>query len=145
RIKEIQVLKEKAQQLKELADIILPNITFDLDKLKQEIARLRLNELVPQVQKKKSELEQQINNTKNSVETSFKKVIDLLLETQKQIITGKKDPLVQAQFTGQLNAYLSILEGNLSKQELQALLDKKTELIKMEEQIDKLQRTKNKN
>lgn len=149
RIKEIQTLKEKTnrneQQLNELADIILPNITFDLDKLKQEIARLRLNELVPQVQNKKSELEQQMNSTKNNLESSFKKVIDLLLETQKQIITGKKDPLVQAQFTGQLNAYLSILEGNLSKQELQALLDKKTELIKLEEQIEKLQRTKNKN
>jgi hypothetical protein len=148
RMREIQILKEKTnkneQQLKELADIILPNITFDFDILKQEIARLRLNELVPRAQNKKSELEQQINNTKNNVESSFKKVIDLLLETQKQII-GKNNPLDEAQLTGQLNAYISILEGNLSKQELQALLDNKTELIKLEEQIDKLQRTTNKN
>jgi len=130
--------------LKELADIILPDITFDLDKLKQEIARLKLNELVPQVQKEKSELEQQITNIKNNVEYSFTKVIDLLLETQKQII-GKNDPLVQAQLTGQLNAYLSILEGNLSKQELQALLDRKAKLLQLEEQIDKLQLTTNPN
>ncbi|CAB4397874.1 unnamed protein product [Rhizophagus irregularis] len=142
RIKEIQILKEKVnnneQQLKELADMILPNITFDLNKLKQEIARLRLNELVPQARKEKSELEKQINDVKDKVESRVKKVIDLLLETQKQI-TGKKDPLVQAQLTGQLNAYLSILEEDLSKKELQALLDKKTELIQLEEQIDKLQ------
>ncbi|GES86222.1 hypothetical protein GLOIN_2v1474482 [Rhizophagus clarus] len=132
------------QQLKELADIILPDITFDLGKLKQEIARLKLNELSPQARKDKSELEQQINFAKNKVESNFKKIIDLLLETQKQII-GENDFLVRTQLTGQLNAYLSILEGNLSKQELQALLDKKTDLVKLEEQIDNLQQTTNQN
>ncbi|POG76635.1 hypothetical protein GLOIN_2v1554549, partial [Rhizophagus irregularis DAOM 181602=DAOM 197198] len=68
-------------------------------------------------------------------------IIDLLLETQEQIIgeNDKNDPLVQAQLTGQLKAYQSILEKNLSKQELQALLDKKAELIQLKEQIDKLQ------
>jgi hypothetical protein len=142
RRKKIHSLEEKVnkneQQLKELADIVLPNTTFDLSKLKQEIVRLRLNELSPQARKKKSELEQQINVSKNKVEGGFKEIIDLLLETQKQIL-GKNDPSVQAQLTGQLNAYLSILEKNLSKQELQALLDKKTETIQLEKLIDKLQ------
>jgi hypothetical protein len=126
------------QQLKELADMVLPNITFDPGKLKQEIARLKLNELSPQARKAKDELEQQINNIKINVKSNSKKIIDLLIETQTQII-GKNDPLVQAQLTGQLNAYLSILEEDLSKQELQALLDKKIELIQLEERIDKLQ------
>jgi hypothetical protein len=61
RRKKINSLEEKAnkneQQLKELANMILPNIAFDLNKLKQEISRLKLNELVPQAQKKKFELE----------------------------------------------------------------------------------------
>ncbi|RIA90304.1 hypothetical protein C1645_876161 [Glomus cerebriforme] len=135
------LLEEKAkneQHLKELADIVIPNITFDLSKLKQEIARLKLNELTPQAQKEKSDLEQQITNSKNKVENSFKDIIDLLLETQVQII-GKNEPLVQAQLTGKLSAYLGILERNLSEQELQVLLDKKTEVLKLEEQIAKLQ------
>ncbi|CAB4397873.1 unnamed protein product [Rhizophagus irregularis] len=142
----IHSLEEKAnkneQQLKEIANMISPNITIDLDKLKQEIARLTLNELVPQAQKKKSELEQQINDAKNKVEGSFKNIIGLLLETQKKIL-GENDPPVQAQLTGQVNAYLSVLEGNLSKQELQALLDEKTKLIQLEKQIDELRRTTN--
>ncbi|RIA90303.1 hypothetical protein C1645_770180, partial [Glomus cerebriforme] len=135
------LLEEKArneQILKELADTVLPNVTFDLSKLKQEIARLKLNELIPQARKEKSDLEQQIANAKNKVENSFKKIIDMLLETQKQIV-GKNDPLVQAQLTGKLSAYLSMLEGNLSEQELQTLLNKKTELLQLEEQIAKLQ------
>lgn len=145
RRKKIHSLEEKVnkneQQLKELADMVLPNITFDLGKLKQEIARLKLNELSPQARKKQSELEQQINDAKNKIESNPDTIIDLLLETQEQIIdkNDKNDPLVQAQLTGQLNAYLSILEKNLSKQELQVLLDKKTELIQLEKQIDKLQ------
>ncbi|GES86226.1 hypothetical protein GLOIN_2v1474482 [Rhizophagus clarus] len=142
RRKKILSLEEKInkneQQLRELADMVLPNITFDLGKLKQEIARLKLNELSPQARKQKSELERQINNIKTNIKSNSETIIDLLLETQEQII-GKNDPLVQAQFTGQLNAYLNILEKNSSKQELQALLNKKTELIQLEKQIDKLQ------
>ncbi|CAG8437560.1 uncharacterized protein OCT59_016681 [Rhizophagus irregularis] len=143
--KKIHSLEEKVikneQILKELADMVLPNIAFDLGKLKQEIARLKLNELSPQARKKQSELEQQINNAKNKIESIPNAIIDLLLETQEQIIgeNDKNDPLVQAQLTGQLKAYQSILEKNLSKQELQALLDKKAELIQLKEQIDKLQ------
>ncbi|PKY37512.1 hypothetical protein RhiirA4_450376 [Rhizophagus irregularis] len=139
----LQELRQKKihsleQQLKELADMVLPNITFDPNKLKQEIARLKSNELFPHVQKEKSELEKQISNIKINVRSDYKRIIDLLLETQKQII-GKNDPLVQAQLTGQLIAYLNILEEDLSKKELQTLLDKKIELIQLEEQIDKLQ------
>ncbi|CAB4476526.1 unnamed protein product [Rhizophagus irregularis] len=121
--------------------MVLPNIAFDLGKLKQEIARLKLNELSPQARKKQSELEQQINDAKNKIESIPNTIIDLLLDTQKQIIgeNNKNDSLVQAQLTGQLKAYQSILEKNLSKQELQALLDKKAELTQLKEQIDKLQ------
>jgi hypothetical protein len=142
RRKKIHFLEEKAnineQKLKELADMVLPDTTFDLGKLKQEIARLKLNELSPQARKKTSELEQQINDAKNKVEGSFKEIIDWILKTQKQIL-GKNDSSAQAQLTGQLIAYLNILEKSLSKQELQMLLDKKTELIRLEKQIDRLQ------
>ncbi|RGB35909.1 hypothetical protein C1646_814405 [Rhizophagus diaphanus] len=117
--KKIHSIEEKVnkneQILKELANMVLPNIAFDL--------------------------EQQINDAKNKIESIPNTIIDLLLETQEQIIgeNGKNDPLVQAQLTGQIKAYQSILEKNLSKQELQALLDKKAELIQLKEQIDKLQ------
>ncbi|GBC03148.1 hypothetical protein RclHR1_00050056 [Rhizophagus clarus] len=114
------------QQLEELTDMVLPNITFDLGKLKHEITRLKLNELLSQAR-----------IIKTNVENNSKTIIDLLLETQVQII-GKNDPLIQAQLKGQLNAYLNILENNLSKQELQALLDRKTEFIQLKKQIDKL-------
>ncbi|CAB5348985.1 unnamed protein product [Rhizophagus irregularis] len=47
--KKIHSIEEKVnkneQILKELANMVLPNIAFDLGKLKQEIARLKLNEL----------------------------------------------------------------------------------------------------
>jgi hypothetical protein len=46
---------------------------------------------------------------------------------------------LQAQLTGQLIAYQTILEDKLTKEELQNLFNKQTKLCQAEEQLAKLQ------
>lgn len=125
------------QQLQQLSDFLFPNQPYDFTQLKQEIVRLKYQELAPQVRNKKEKLEQLIINAKNKTSGS-EKIIDLFLETQKQIMqtneTSQKDKL-----NGKIEAYQNILEDNLTSEELQALLNKQTELYQLEKHLASLQ------
>ena len=129
--------EQKTQNLSELFVLISPNQPYNFDQLKQEITRLKYQELSPQVRKEKAELEKLITTAKEKAgEGSFAPIVDLLLETQKKITDqGNEDAFVQ----GQLTAYQNILEGKLAKEELQNLLNKQTELLKLEQHLANLQ------
>ncbi|CAG8457800.1 11086_t:CDS:2 [Gigaspora rosea] len=105
------------QQLQQLSNLLFPSKPYDFPVLKQEIARLKYQELAPR--------------TKAG---DFEKVVDLLLDTQKQAIKNN-DQLIQ----GQLIAYKSVLESKLTKDELQNLLSKQTEINQLEENLANLQ------
>ncbi|RIB10931.1 hypothetical protein C2G38_2204818 [Gigaspora rosea] len=105
------------QQLQQLSNLLFPSKPYDFPVLKQEIARLKYQELAPR--------------TKAG---DFEKVVDLLLDTQKQAIKNN-DQLIQ----GQLIAYKSVLESKLTKDELQILLSKQTEINQLEENLANLQ------
>lgn len=75
----------------------------NFNQLKQEIIRLKAQELAPQVRNESTKLDQLIMEAKN-----------ILLEVQKH-----NDQLTQIHLEGQLTAYQNILESNLTKEELQ--------------------------
>ncbi len=138
--RDIENLRKKLQMEKEQH---LKELTEKNEKIKQlqtEVARFKFQELAPQVQNRRTELEQLITNTKTKA-GNLENVVDLLLEMQKQISENEKnnDQLTQAHLEGQLTAYKSILESNLTKEELKLLLDKQIELYQLEEQFSKLQ------
>ncbi|CAG8697667.1 21789_t:CDS:1, partial [Racocetra persica] len=120
-------------QLQQLSGILFPNKPYNFLVLKQEIARLKYQDLAPQVRNEKIKFEELTTNIKTKA-GHLEKVIDLLLETQKQAIKNN-DQLIQ----GQLIAYKNILEGSLTKEELQILLAKQTELYQLEDQLANLQ------
>lgn len=135
-----QIEKEKIeQQLKELAEVIFFGQTYNFTQLKQEITRLKYQELAPQVRNKKTKFEGLVSEAKNKAgEGSFAPIVDLLLTAHQEIIqtteSSQKDKL-----TGKIEAYQSILENKLTQEELQNLLAKQTELCQLEKHLTNLQ------
>ncbi|CAG8692270.1 15825_t:CDS:2, partial [Dentiscutata heterogama] len=101
------------KQLKKLSNLLFPDQDYNFTQLKQEVIRLKIKELSPQLRNESDKLEKLIASSKNKVGNNFEKIVDLFLETQKQIIEKKKTSniLIQAHLEGQLTAYQSILEG----------------------------------
>ncbi|RIB19932.1 hypothetical protein C2G38_2180518 [Gigaspora rosea] len=127
------------QQLQEFSNLLFPNQSYDFTQLKQEIIRLKYQELAPQVRKKKKEqLSQLVNNAKTKTD-NLGNIIDLLLKTQRQISKTKPGSNERYRVEGQLTAYQNLLEYNLTKEELQHLLNEQTELFQLEEHLASLQ------
>ncbi|RIB11791.1 hypothetical protein C2G38_77252 [Gigaspora rosea] len=121
------------QQLQQLSDLLFPNKLYKFPDLKQEITRLKYQELAPQIRNEKIKFEKLTTNMKAKAGDS-EDVVDLLLDIQKQAIKSN-DQLIQ----GQLIAYQKILKNKLTKDELQMLLSKHTELNQLEEHLANLQ------
>jgi hypothetical protein len=135
---QISQFQKQAQNLNELSNIIDPGSSaYDFSILQQEVKRLKIQELAPQARGKRVELEQSIANAKTKA-SGLEKMVDLLMETQKQIMqtneTSQKDKL-----NGKIEAYQNILEDNLTSEELQVLLNKQTELYQLEKHLASLQ------
>ena len=128
-------VKELKNYLMKLSEIIFFDRTYTFDQIQQEITRLKLQELAPRARREKEHLEQLIINAKTKA-NNLEKIVDLLLETKRQIIEQGNDSIFAQ---GQLTAYQTILEGNLTKEELQTLLSKQTELFNLEKHLVSLQ------
>ncbi len=126
-------------QLKELADLLLPNTPYNFIELKQEMMRLKIAELAPQVRGKRSELEQLTTNAKSKAGTNLEIAIDLLLKTQIDIVKEKKEKDQFAQ--NQLVSFESILQGKLTNEEIRALQSKQVEVFTLENNLEKLQQS----
>ncbi|KAG9301323.1 hypothetical protein G9A89_004075 [Geosiphon pyriformis] len=111
--------------------------------LMREITRLKYQELTPQIRCERAEFEQLIVNSKTKVGRSFERVVDLLLEAQKQICEIEPESNEHYQVKGQLIAYQIILENNLTKDELQSLLTRQNELHQLEKHLLSLQMMNN--
>ncbi|RIA84283.1 hypothetical protein C1645_742445 [Glomus cerebriforme] len=138
-------LKEQHQQFQELFSILFLNNPYNFTKLKDEIKKFKIQELVPQVRSKRTELERLITNAKNNVEANFTGIIDLLCQIKKQIDEYESDekttdPLIQSHLKGQLTAYQNILQTKLTQEELNTILDKQTELFQLEKHLENLQK-----
>ncbi|CAH1761582.1 11795_t:CDS:2 [Entrophospora sp. SA101] len=137
RSSELEIETQPNQQFQEFSNLLFPNQPYNFDQLKQEITRLKYHELAPQLCNKRTEFEQLIAEVKNKAGNS-EKIIDLLLETYQQkeqaTETSQKDKL-----SGKIEAYQNVLEGNLTKEELQTLLNKQIELCQLEKHLASLQ------
>ncbi|CAG8699876.1 1676_t:CDS:2, partial [Funneliformis mosseae] len=138
--KELQSNNDQKNQINELSNIALPNIPYHFTKLKQEIIRLKVQELAPKVRNESTKVVKLITEAKNKA-GNFSSIVDLILETQKQIVhnseTSQRDI-----FFGKMEAYRTILESVLSKEELQTLLNKQTEFLELEKHLKSLQLAK---
>ncbi|CAG8700804.1 11502_t:CDS:1 [Dentiscutata erythropus] len=127
-----KVLSSQDKQLQRISDLLFPNKPYNFPVLEQEITRLKYQELAPQVRNGKIKFEELTKNMKTKA-GHLEKIVDMLLETQKQAIKSNEE-LIQ----GKLIAYKDILEGILTKEEIQTLLSKQTELNQLEEHLANL-------
>ncbi|CAG8531688.1 16261_t:CDS:2 [Dentiscutata heterogama] len=158
-----EVLIEKYKYLREQA--IIPYLLVEDRKLEQlgaEIIELRqslrnkdqiIDELNKKVQQTptlnqfrelnnialgaKNTFEQLTATTKNKAGDSLKSILDLFLQTNKQIIESEdegnnNDSFVQGQLQGQLTTCRTLLQTKFTQEELKSLLNKQKELRKLE-------------
>jgi len=126
------------EQLGQLSNLLFPQQNCNFNQLKQEIARLKHQELAPKLRNKKTEFEQLITTTKKKAGESLERTADLLLKTQKQIFQAKETPQ-KDKLKIKVEAYCDVLEGNLTQEELKNLLTKQTELCQFEQHLKNLQ------
>ncbi|CAG8585008.1 15342_t:CDS:1 [Funneliformis caledonium] len=132
-----QTINDQQSQMNELSNIAFNNNSYNFTKLKKEIFRLKVQELTPQVRNESTKLDQLITETKSKA-GHFSLVVDLILENQKQIVqineTSQRD-----KFIAKAEAYQTILVNNLTEEELQTLLNKQKEVLKLEKHLESLQ------
>ncbi|CAG8787425.1 31832_t:CDS:1, partial [Racocetra persica] len=133
-----QELEKSKQQLEEFSKLLFPSQSYNFTQIKQEIARLKYQELAPQIRKKKEQLEQLVIDAKTKT-GNLGNIVDLFLETQRQITKTNPESNEYFQTKGQLNAYQSVLETNFTKEELHNLLNKQIELVQLENLLASLQ------
>ncbi|CAG8654770.1 15946_t:CDS:1 [Funneliformis caledonium] len=131
-----QTIKDQQSQMNELSNIAFPNNPYDFTKLKQDIIRLKFQELAPQVRNESAKLAQLISEAKNKA-GNFSSVVDLILETQRQIVKNNETSQ-QDKLSGKMEAYQTILASSLEGK-LQTLLNKKTEVLELEKHLGSLQ------
>ena len=148
KVQQIEDLKKKAEQtptfsqFQELNNIALPGEELDFSNLKQEIKRLKLKDFNPYFQEQKENFTQLITDAKDKAGDSLKTILDLLLQTNKQIIEQGdvgSDSFARGQLQGQLTTCQTLLQTKLNQEELQNILNKQKEFLKLEKQSVSLQ------
>ncbi|CAI2168661.1 18853_t:CDS:1 [Funneliformis geosporum] len=131
-----QTFDDQQSQIKELYDITFSNSTYNFTNLKKDIIRLKFQELAPQVRNESANLVQLISEAKNKA-GNFSSIVDLILETQKQIVQNS-ETLKRENLSGKKEAYQTILASSLADEELQTLLNKQTEVLELETHLKSL-------
>ncbi|KAF0392035.1 hypothetical protein F8M41_010654 [Gigaspora margarita] len=124
-------------QFRELNNIVLGCTELNYNKLKQEIKRLKLKDFNPYFQEQKNTFERLMATAKNKAGDSLKSILDLLLQTNKQIIESEyennnNNSFTRGQLQGQLTTCQTLLQTKFTLEELQSLLDKQKELRRLE-------------
>ncbi|CAG8470017.1 13737_t:CDS:1 [Acaulospora morrowiae] len=130
-------------QFQELTDLVLPGSEFDHAKFKQEIIRLKLEDLVPYLQGQKERFDGLVIDLKRRVGDSLKPIVDLLMKTRKDIFEQtniNNNEFAQGKLQGELAICQTLLQTSLAQEELQSLLTAQDEMLKIEMQIANLQR-----
>jgi hypothetical protein len=120
----------------------LPGEALNFDNLKQEVKRLKLKDFNPYFQEQKANFIKLITDNKNKAGDGLNTILDLLLQTNKQIIkqgNESSDSFTRGQLQGQLTTCQTLLQTKLTQEELQNILDKQKEFLKLERQSESLQ------
>jgi hypothetical protein len=128
------------EQFQELNSIALPGEALNFNNLKQEIKRLKIKDFNPYFQEKKDNFAQLVTNAQNQAGEGLKTILDLFLETKRQLLEQTdNDLLVQGRLEGQLTTCQTLLLTKFAERELQELLNRQKELLKLEKQATSLQ------
>ncbi|CAG8456335.1 536_t:CDS:2 [Acaulospora colombiana] len=152
-----QVLAEKDQQVKdlqtetkrkptlyqfqELNKILLPGSKLNYIHLKEEIKRLKLKDFAPYFQQKKEKYDQLTTNCKDKAGDNLKAILELFLQTRKQIIVQSNindNDFAKGQLYGQVNTCQALLQSKFTQEEIESLSSKHDEMLKLEEQLDNI-------
>ncbi|CAG8737991.1 13155_t:CDS:1, partial [Acaulospora morrowiae] len=129
--------KPTLHQFQELNKIVLAGSEFDYFNLKEEIKRLKLIDFTPYFQQQKERFDQLTINSKNKAGDNLKPILELFLQTRKQIIEQSNrngDDFAKGQLQGQLVTCQTLLQSKFTQEELQSLLNMQEEILKLEEQ-----------
>ncbi|CAG8465608.1 7025_t:CDS:2 [Racocetra fulgida] len=99
-----QEFEQLKQQLIDLSNLLFPNQSYNFTLFKEEVSRLKRQDLTLQVKEQKEQLEQLITNTKTQAD-NLEYVVDLLLKIQKQISKIKSESNDYYHLQGQLTAF----------------------------------------
>ncbi|CAG8762220.1 8549_t:CDS:1 [Racocetra fulgida] len=122
-------------QFRELNNIVLGRTELNFNNLKQEIKRLKLKDFNPYFQEQKNTFEQLTATAKNKAGDSLRSILDLFLQTNKQIIESENESnnsFARGQLQGQLTTCQTLLQTKFTQEELRSLLNKQKELSKLE-------------
>ena len=123
------------EQLKEIAEIVMPNIEFDFAKLRQEIKKLKSESILSQLKVKKIELEELISSAKGELnEEAQNYLLDSLLKKKVKIVRSNNNSTSE-----KIEKIREILAKKLEQERLQNLLDKQSEGTQLEKKLEKLQ------
>ncbi|CAG8699719.1 15182_t:CDS:1, partial [Acaulospora morrowiae] len=143
-IKDLQTETKKKptlHQFQELNKIVLPGSELNYVGLKEEIKRLKLKDFAPYFRQQKDLYDQLTINSKNKAGDNLKPILELFLQTRKQIIEQSKrndGDFAKGQLQGQLTTCQTLLQSKFTQEELQSLLNMQEEILKLEEQSNSL-------
>ncbi|CAG8737521.1 30439_t:CDS:1 [Racocetra persica] len=100
-------------QFRELNNIVLGSTELNFNNLKQEIKRLKLKDFNPYFQEQKNIFEQLTATAKSKAGDSLRSILDLFLQTNKQIIESENESdnsFARGQLQGQLTTCQTLLQ-----------------------------------
>jgi hypothetical protein len=119
------------EKLKEIANIVLPNTTFDFTTLKSEIEKLKNENLSYQIQIREDELRELITGAKNKLGKELEFLLEILPKIQVDIVKKGSMPFAEERFRD----LATILEKKISREEIELICQKKREIVYLEEII----------
>ncbi|CAG8618113.1 17495_t:CDS:1 [Acaulospora morrowiae] len=143
-IKDLQTEAKKKPtlyQFEELNKVVFPDSELNYVSLKEEIKRLKLKDFAPYFRQQKDRFDQLTLTSKNKAADNLKPILELFLQTRKQIIEQNNrngDDFAKGQLQGQLVTCQTLLQSKFTQEELQTLLNMQEEILKLEEQSNSL-------
>ena len=125
-----ELLKEDLSFLNQINDLIFP---YNFYSLQSEIKKLKIQDLVFQIQNRGNELEKLTSATNSKLSKTEKYPLEKLLKRRNKILKTKNPN------PKKLVELKEILNEKLTPEELQVLLDKQAELHQLEKHLESLQ------
>lgn len=128
-------IEELKNQLTELNNLIFSHQSYEFAVLKEEMKRLKIQDLNIQIPTKKKELEQLTNSIKEKLEKAEKYLLEKLLKKHDKIVRSEVSSLSE-----KLEELKEGLSEKLRKEEIKTLLDNQKEIIELEKKLELLQK-----
>ena len=121
-------------QLSELNNLIFSHQNYEFAVLKEEIKRLKIQDLNIQIPAKKKKLEQLTNSIKEKLDRAEKYLLEKLLKKHDKIVRSGVDSSSE-----KLEELKEGLSEKLTKEEIQTFLNNQKEIIELEKKLELLQ------